>query len=234
MFLTLRFVFSKLGIMKKIHAIQQQLLDLLVKNNNEPITVREMQHFLEVSSTSIIAHHLKQLEKKGYLKRNPFNPQDYQILKGAPEKQITYLNLYGLAHCGPQGSLLDGQPIDRIPISTRLLNFPAEDGFLLRAKGESMMPKICDGDLVIGKKAKHPPSGSVVVCINNGETLIKQYHEEHGEQHSKAHRAEHRQEKMKRDHKIILTSTNPRFPPFLAAEDFRIEGEVRGIISIKI
>ena len=55
------------GGMKKneLHPVQQKLLSLLIKNSDEPLTVREMQGALSVSSTSVVAHHLTQLEKKG-------------------------------------------------------------------------------------------------------------------------------------------------------------------------
>ncbi len=197
-----------------LHPIQKKLLDLLIKNIDEPLTIREMQDILDASSTSVIAHHLKQLEKKGYLKKNPANPRDYQILKEAPEKQITYLNLYGLVHCGPSGSILDGNPIERIPISTRLISFPSAEAFMVKAKGDSMEPKINDSDLVIVRKADDADNGSVVVCVNDGEALIK---------------------KIKKERRnTILISLNPKYQPFLADKNFRIEGEVRGIITNKV
>lgn len=66
----------------------------------EPLTIREITEILNLSSTSVTYHHLMQLEKKGYIKRNPSNPSDYQILSDE-ERQLTYINLYGLAECGP-------------------------------------------------------------------------------------------------------------------------------------
>lgn len=202
---------------KKLHPIQKKLLDILIKNVDEPLSIRDMQEILDVSSTSVIAHHLKQLEKRGYLKKNPYNPRDYQVVKGSPEKQITYLNLYGLAHCGPNGSILDGNPIDRIAISTRLLSFPSSEAFMVKAKGDSMAPKINEGDFVIVKRNHNPESGSIVVCVNNGEALIKKI----------------KIEKEKNKKKYILVSLNPKHPPFLAKDDFRIEGEVKGVITSK-
>jgi repressor LexA len=195
----------------KLHPIQQKLLDILIKNINEPLTIRRMQQILEVSSTSIIARHLDHLEKKGYLKRNPHNPRDYQVLNQKPEKVIAWLNLYGLAQCGQSGRILDSHPIDRIPIATRLLTFPSCEAFLVKAKGDSMSPRISDGDLIIAKQTNNIENNAIVVCVNNEETLIK---------------------KIKKDGKsIILISLNPAHSPFLASDDFRIVGEVRGIIS---
>jgi len=197
-----------------IHPTQKKLLSLLIKNIDEPLTVREMRDILDISSTSVVAHHLTQLEKKGYLKKNPYNPRDYQVLKG-PEKQIIYLNLYGLTHCGPSGSVLDGNPIDRIPIPTKLLTFSSSEAFMIKAKGDSMQPKINNGDLIIARKAPDADNGSIVVCVNNGEALIKKIQKEN-------------------EGTILLISLNSIYPPFLAAKDFKIEGEVKGVISYKL
>jgi len=173
--------------------------------------VRELQDALDVTSTSVVAHHMQQLEKKGYLKRNPYNPKDYQLTKNGPESKIAYLNLYGLAACGPKGSLLDGDPIDKIPIASRLLTFPATEAFMIKAKGKSMEPKIHDGDLIIARKTSHAENGKVYVCVNDGEALIKKYQVD-----GKAK---------------ILRSFNPDFAPFIAAKDFRVEGEIKSVIS---
>lgn len=195
---------------RQLHPVQERLLDLLAKNIDDPLTVREMKEALNVSSTSVVAHHITQLEKKGHLKRNPDNPRDYQVVQ-AGEKQVACLNLYGLAHCGPRGSILDDPPIDRIPIATRLLSFPSSEAFMVKAKGDSMLPKISAGDMVIARKTNTVDSGRIVVCINDGEALIKQL--------------------QKEGRGWILCSLNPAYPPFLAARDFRIIGEVKGIIS---
>jgi len=124
--------------MKKLHPTQQKLLELLRKNIEDPLTIRELQEELDISSTSVVAHHINQLEKKGYLKRDPNNSSNYQILSDSPEKLITYLNLYRLAHCGPEGSILDGDPEERIPISSRIVTFPVKEAFMVKAKGDSM------------------------------------------------------------------------------------------------
>jgi repressor LexA len=197
----------------KLHPLQQSLLKLLAKNIDDPLTIRQMQEEINASSTSIVAHHLAQLEKKGYLKKNPYNPKDYQVLH-APERGITYLNLYGLAHCGPKGSVLDGDPADRIAISTKLLTFPADLAFMVKAKGDSMEPKIQDGDFVIAKKSNEAHDGEIVVCVNDGEALVK---------------------KIKKSGKdYILISLNHEYQPFIAlSKNFHIEGIVKGVISNK-
>jgi repressor LexA len=195
---------------KELHPNQLKLLKILKDNVRDPLTIRELQDRLNMSSPSVVVHHIRQLESKGYLRRNPSNPQDYQVL-AAPDKAIAYINLYGSAACGPQGSILDGTPLDHVPIASKLLGFKASEAFMVKAKGKSMMPKIQEGDLVIARKAFHAASGSLVVCINDGEVLIKQVQTE--------------------GNKTILISLNPEFAPFLSSKDFRIEGIVKSIFS---
>ena len=85
---------------------------------------------------------------------------------------------------------------------------------MVKAKGKSMEPRIFEGDFVIARKTNELQNGGIYVCINNEEALIK---------------------KIERDEKnTILISINSEFKPFIAAEDFRIQGEVKGIISRNI
>ena len=81
---------------------------------------------------------------------------------------------------------------------------------MVKAKGDSMQPKINDSDLVIVKKAKAAKNGDIVVCVNKGEVLIK---------------------KLQKGKQTILSSLNTAYAPFLASKDFRIEGIVRGVLS---
>lgn len=201
-------------MIEDLHPIQQKILELLEKNSEEPLTIREMQNIVGATSTSVVTHHISQLEKKGYIKKNPYNPRDFQILK-TPEKEIAYLNLYGLAACGPNGSVLDGDPIDRIPVSTRFIPFSSSQAFMVKAKGNSMLPKINSGDFVIARKTNKAEDGEIVVCVNKGEALIKKIKIEKGGK------------------EIILVSFNSEFQPFLAAQDLVIEGVVKGIITNK-
>ena len=199
--------------MKKLHPTQARLLELLAKNVDDPLTVRELQDHLGVSSTSVVAHHIDQLEKKGYLKRNPSNPQDYQVLSD-PERPVTYLNLYGLAQCGPNGSVLDGTPIDRLAISTKVLSFPSSEGFMVKARGDSMEPAIKEDDLIIARKTTEIRDGKVVVCVNDGQALVKILNVDDG--------------------RYILHSFNTQYNPFIASSDFKVEGEVMGVIKKSI
>lgn len=81
-----------------------------------------------------------------------------------------------------------------------------------------MEPLIHEGDWVIARINKIPQNNRVFVCVNNGECIIKRI-------------------RFDKD-RILLESTNKtnpeKFGTFVAAENFRVEGEVKSIISNKI
>ena len=193
----------------ELHPKQRQLLDILLKNIEEPLTLEELRERLELSSRSLVLHHIRQLEKKKFLKRNPSNPRDYKILNH-PDELFKYVNLYGLTQCGPNGQLLTGDPIDRIPISPKLINFNIDKAFMVQAKGNSMEPYIHEKDFIIAKMQNEAENGDIVICSLNGEAMIKKYY--------------------KKDK--LLISINAEYDPIKIKRnsDFRIEGIVKSII----
>lgn len=201
-------------VKRKLHPTQVKLLNLLSKNITDPLSVRELQELVGASSTSVVSHHLNQLERRGNIKRDSNNPRNYIIIGNQPETPIAYLNLYGLAQCGPNGSILDGNPIDKLSISSKLIKFPILEAFIVKAKGDSMEPKIFEGDLLISRKTREVENGMVYICVNDGKALVKRV--------------------LKDKDRIVLLSYNDRYPPFIASRDFRVEGIVKGIISSNI
>lgn len=197
--------------MNDLHKNQILLLEILEQNIENPLTIRDIQNDLGFSSPSVVAHHIQQLEKKGYLKRNQSNPKDYQIFRN-PEKTIVYLNQYGNAQCGPNGSILDGNPIDKIPIASRLLKFPANEGFIVTAKGDSMVPQISEGDLIIAQKSQIANNGETIVCVYGEEVLIKKFFKLN-------------------EHITLISTNNEKYSPIIVDEYFNIVGIVRNIIK---
>jgi len=192
----------------ELHRIQRQILQLLINNKEDPLTMEELKERLNLSSRSLVLHHIKQLEKKKFLYRNPHNPRDYKILNH-PDKVVKYINLYGLAKCGPNGTLLDGNPLDRIPISPKLINFNVDEAFMVQAIGNSMKPEIHEGDFIIAKIQPTAEKGNIVVCTFDGKAMIKKYY------------------------KDSLVSTNSEIEPIVIKntnQKFTIEGVVKSII----
>lgn len=197
--------------MSDLHPRQIKLLRLLKDHIDSPLTMIELSEEAEIYSPGVLYHHLRQLERKGYLKRNPDNPKDYNILD-SPEKSVVYINKYGMAQCGPDGTLLSGNVIDRIPIASSLLRFPASLAFIVEARGDSMEPKIANGDVIIAKRQNFAESGDLIVCVHNEKVLIKQL--------------------LLVAKRIVLNSLNNKYKliEVPSDNDLRIEGIVKNII----
>lgn len=197
--------------MKAMHPTQAKLLEILKNNITDPLTMEELADRLNVGSKSVVFHHIKQLEKKGFLKRNPANPRDYMILKD-PERNVVYLKMYGMAKCGPAGTILDGTPTRVVPVDPSMVYFPVGKGFMVEAKGDSMEHLISPKDWLIVETNHLPKNKDVVVCVNNGEVLVKRFNND--------------------GKNVILQSENPAYAPIVAdPATFHVEGIVRSIIK---
>lgn len=197
--------------MKALHPTQAKLLEILKNNITDPLTMEELADRLNVGSKSVVFHHIKQLEKKGFLKRNPANPRDYMILKD-PQRNVVYLKMYGMAKCGPAGTILDGTPTRVVPVDPSMVYFPVGKGFMVEAKGDSMEHLISPKDWLIVETNHLPKNKDVVVCVNNGEVLVKRFNND--------------------GKNVILQSENPAYAPIVAdPATFHVEGIVRSIIK---
>jgi len=51
-------------MMKKLHPAQQKILNLMKRQQEYPLSIRELQEELSISSPSVVHHHILQLERK--------------------------------------------------------------------------------------------------------------------------------------------------------------------------
>lgn len=198
--------------MKKLHPNQETLLNLLRDHQDNPLSMEELALQMDISSKSVVHYHITQLEKKGYLTRNANNPQQYYIKE--ENQNVVYLPLYGMAKCGPAGTILDGSPSRVVPVDPAMVNFPACKGFMVEAKGDSMTDLIHPKDWLIVEKNNTPHERDVIVCSNNGETMVKRFVCD------------------KNSGNILLVSDNMSYTPIVADKDsLKIEGIVRSILK---
>ena len=195
-----------------LHPNQEHLLRLLSSNIEEPLSIRQLMNELNLKSPGLVHHHIIQLEKKGYLKRDPNNSNNYKVLMD-PEAPISFINLYGLAKCGPEGTILSSNPIDRIPIASMLIPFSIEDAFLVKADGDSMEPEIRTGDIVICKAKKIADDGNIIVCSFDESAMLKRFRKLENAQ-------------------VVLESINQAYPPIIISDvkNLYIEGIFAGLI----
>jgi len=194
----------------KLHPTQKAILKVL-KRGVEGVSLRDIAREIGVRSPATVVYHLRQLEKRGYLRRNPASPSDYTLLKD-PVKDIIYVNLYGLASCGTNGFLAEENVLDRVPLSTRLFGV-ADRSFLVRARGDSMEPMISDRDLVLVERQPRVETNTIALVICGEEPRIKKL--------------------IYAGDQIVLASLNSRYSPevYRKGEGIAIVGKVKSVIK---
>ncbi len=175
------------------------------------MSLRDIGREIGVRSAATVFHHIRQLEKKGYLRRHPTHPSEYTLLKD-PVKDIVYVNLYGLASCGPGGFLAEDNVLDRVPLSTRLFGV-TDRSFLVRARGDSMEPAISEGDLVLVDQQPCVETDTMALVICGEEPRIKKV--------------------IFAGDQVVLVSLNPAYPPeiYPQGEVLVIVGKVKSVIK---
>src|SRR4051794_4267400 len=139
-------------------------------------TVREIGLHFHIKSPNGVMCHLKALQKKGLIHREPNMSRAIQLLDdptSAPRP--TGLKLLG--------RIAAGQPIEAIEQDEEL-EFSewegADDKFALRVTGQSMIEEhIADGDIVVIQKKETARDGQIVaVRDEEGEATLKRFFKE--------------------------------------------------------
>jgi repressor LexA len=134
-------------------------------------TVREIGIHFQIKSPNGVMCHLKALQKKGLIHREPNMSRAIQLLDdSAVGQQPTGLKLVG--------RIAAGQPIEAIEQNEELtFSDWVEDGakFALRVTGDSMIEEhIADGDYVVIKQQDQARDGQIVaVRDEDGEATLK-------------------------------------------------------------
>jgi len=160
----------------KLHESQKKLLKYLKGVEDlEGTSYWDIARESGLNSAQNVIHHLGQLEKLGYLRRDLNNPSIFEVLRD-PIEDVIYLNLHGFAQCGNKADFFsEGNIKDKIAISTKLFGISnPEKCFLVKAKGDSMEPEISENDLVIFESRDEIDDSNIALVSDNGECKIKQ------------------------------------------------------------
>ena len=171
---------------------QQEIWDFLVDyvdRHGYPPTVREIGERVGLASPSTVHAHLANLERAGYLKRDPTKPRALELTglrrpdaRAAREDTSQALPLVGEIAAG--GPLLAEENIEEYLALPEQLVGAAD--FILRVKGDSMIDAgILDGDLVVVRKSDTAVNGDIVVALagddeSADEATVKRYFRESG------------------------------------------------------
>ncbi len=193
---------------------QQDILNKLIecRDKGKGISVRGIAGELDLSP-SLVSYTIKQFEKRGIIKRNIYDPKEYNIIL-APQPKVFYANLIE-ARCGANGMLNEENVLEKVPIATGQFSIVNPDRVILvKAVGDSMEPKIFEDDMVLTEKIteSNPQDGRIYLVINDNEALIKKY--------------------VRLNSHSALVSLNPSYNPIPITEDLgtRFIAEVKGII----
>ena len=173
--------------MDKLTGRQKFILDILKKmidKNGYPPTVREIGEEAHLSSPATIHFHLKQLEEKGYIKKDDNKNRTLEILVPNEylEKDEKIVDVPLL------GKVTAGSPIEAIEMPDEYFSLPAnliakkDEVFTLKVSGESMINVgIYDGDILIVERKNTARNGETVVAMNdNNEVTVKTFYKENG------------------------------------------------------
>jgi repressor LexA len=117
--------------------------------------------------------HLKALEKKGLITREPHMSRAIQLAESPSERMS--LRLAGTIAAGsPLLAVEQDEKVDFGPL------FDQEEHFCLRVKGDSMIEdQIAEGDYVIVKRQKTCRSGEIAVALVDGQdATLKRFFKE--------------------------------------------------------
>lgn len=162
---------------------QQRILDVIRAFSAErgyPPSVREIGERVGLSSSSTVQSHLKTLERRGLLKRDPTKPRALVAARNADEPEVPSVTLPII------GRVAAGTPITATENLEDHFVLPAawaprNGGFLLRVKGDSMIEAaILDGDLIVVEPRPTAHNGEIVVAMVEGEATVKRFYREAG------------------------------------------------------
>lgn len=166
----------------KLSKKQEEILDFLkseIRSKGYPPSVRETCVAVGLSSTSTVHAHLKTLEKKGVIRRDPTKPRAIEILKTKED------NTSGeLIHVPIVGKVTAGEPILAVeniegyfPIPVSYAN--NKEIYMLNVQGDSMMrANILDGDLILVQEQPTAKDGDIVVALLDDSVTVKRFFKE--------------------------------------------------------
>ena len=178
---------------------QRKVLEVIrehVERNGYPPSVREIGDAVGLTSTSSVAHQMRTLEKKGYLRRDPNRPRALDVrlpedLEGAGAEAAdhteeirsdrpapTFVPVVGRIAAG--GPILAEQAVEDVfPLPRELVGEGSL--FLLSVVGDSMVDAaITDGDWVVVRQQPVADNGEIVAAMIDGEATVKTYKRKDG------------------------------------------------------
>lgn len=166
-------------------------------------SLRELAEFLDTQNLSTAQYYIEELEKKGYVKRDPHKNRGMAPI--TPKQTIPLLGF--IAAGEPIEPIENAEPI-QVPNNIKLS--PNQSYYALKVKGDSMIDMgILDSDVVLIKHQMTADIGDTVVGITEKGATLKVLGQKNG--------------------KTILQPRNPKYE-IIIPEQLEIRGKFVGLI----
>lgn len=175
---------------KKQKAVLECIEDCIAKKGYGP-TVREICAEIGLSSPSTVHVHLKALEEKGYIERDPLKSRSIMLKQndqgqpvGRNEGNVLSPSFNKTIDVPLVGNVAAGEPILAEENITETMSLPIDivgdsASFMLSVRGESMIEAgINDGDYVVVKQQQTANNGDIVVAIIEDGATVKTFYKE--------------------------------------------------------
>ncbi len=188
---------------------QKKILETIqrsVNDNGYPPSMREIGDTVGLASLSSVTHQLSQLEKLGYLRRDPKRPRAMEILmpltlesiaggvtdaaagaeKGHAASVTQLPSSFDTAMVPLVGRIAAGGPILAEQSVEDVMALPRQlvgqgELFMLRVAGDSMVDAaICDGDWVVVRRQSDAINGDIVAALLDDEATVKTFRQRDG------------------------------------------------------
>lgn len=149
-----------------------------LREKGYPPSVREICNAVGLRSTSTVHGHLKKLEEKGFIRRDPTKPRAIEVLEHSIiKKEMLDIPVVGTVTAGKPILAVENiednfaLPIDYVKSDKQL--------FMLKIKGSSMIDAgILNGDMAIIEKTNSALNGEIIVALLDNEATIKRFFKE--------------------------------------------------------
>ena len=190
---------------KSLTIRQKKILETIqraVASHGYPPSMREIGDTVGLASLSSVTHQLSQLERLGYIRRDPRRPRAMEILKpltlnDAPAVEagreapalsvVTELSTSADTALVPLvGRIAAGGPILAEQTVEDVMSLPRQlvghgELFMLKVAGDSMVDAaICEGDWVVVRRQQTAQNGDIVAALLDDEATVKTFRQRDG------------------------------------------------------
>ena len=194
-------------------ARQQEVLDYITRMQATAGVVpstREIQDYFGFASQTAAVNHLRALEKKGIIQRQPGKARAVAVVSQLRREPIVDVPIYGSIAAGfAETTQQEDQGTVSVDAETLGLS-KNRRAFALKVRGDSMVGAgINDGDLAILEN-REPQAGAIVAALIDGETTLKRL-------------------VLQRGH-YFLKAENPAYPDFVPLAELQVQGVMVALI----